>query len=53
MPTPIETLQETAGSSTARADARCSDAADPVACDTLSVQLLGLARRVAPAIARC
>ena len=26
---------------------RCSDAADPVACDATSVQLLGLARRVA------
>ncbi len=26
---------------------RCSDAADPVACDAASVQLLGLARRVA------
>ena len=28
-------------------DPRCSDAADPVACDLASIQLLGLARRVA------
>ena len=42
MPTPTETSY-----GVTRSDTRCSDAADPVACDTLSVQLLGLARRVA------
>ena len=30
-----------------RSDTRCSEAADPVACDPLSVQMLTLARRVA------
>ncbi len=42
MQTPTETFH-----GTARSDARCSEAADPVACDALSVQLLALARRVA------
>jgi two-component system response regulator FlrC len=42
MQTPTETFHEAA-----RSDARCSEAADPVACDALSVQLLTLARRVA------
>jgi two-component system, response regulator FlrC len=42
MPTPIETRY-----AADRGDAHCIDAADPVACDALSVQLLGLARRVA------
>jgi two-component system response regulator FlrC len=46
MQTPTETrFAATRGN--ARGDARCSDAADPVACDPLSVQLLALARRVA------
>jgi two-component system response regulator FlrC len=47
MPTAPETFQQTIRSGSARADTRCVDAADPVACDNLSVQLLGLARRVA------
>jgi len=47
MPTQSEINQPTASGDGARADPRCSDAADPVACDALSVQLLGLARRVA------
>ncbi|MGH8253998.1 MAG: sigma-54 interaction domain-containing protein [Steroidobacteraceae bacterium] len=42
MPTPLETRY-----AADRSDAQCIDAADPVACDALSVQLLGLARRVA------
>ena len=47
MPTPTENCQTTAYHNVAAGDARCSDGADPVACDVVSVQLLGLARRVA------
>ena len=42
MPTSIETRHAADDR-----NARCNDGADPVACDALSVQLLGLARRVA------
>jgi two-component system response regulator FlrC len=42
MQIPTETFHRAA-----RNDARCSEAADPVACDAVSVQLLALARRVA------
>jgi two-component system, response regulator FlrC len=42
MQIPTETFHRAA-----RNDAHCSEAADPVACDAVSVQLLALARRVA------
>jgi len=42
MQTPIDTPPTASG-----ADRRCADAADPVACDAISTQLLTLARRVA------
>ncbi|MBS0386858.1 MAG: sigma-54-dependent Fis family transcriptional regulator [Proteobacteria bacterium] len=47
MPTPTETRPQTSCHGATASDTRCSDGADPVACDALSVQLLGLARRVA------
>jgi len=47
MPIQVETSQPNASGETARADACRDEAADPVACDATSVQLLGLARRVA------